>query len=296
MENNPYYVQRANPLGSLFQGAQQGAGLVAQYRKMLSDKQNMETQQAMEAEKLKQAQFEGSNSLGATDASLGFPTAGQPLASGMQGPSAPVAVPNRTAIPWMQSQQARQDASKERQMNRDIAGQGKTVGYANQFRDEFNQLSKPFQTIVPMYKNIVSAATLPDAQATPQTDMSMIFAYMKLLDPNSTVREGEYATAQNAGSIPDSIRNQFNRLKDGDKLQPQQRIQFARSAQNVFKSASDIQGQHISRYTDLSKRGGVDPQNVIFDYGAGLGGETFGAPEAIQPGIRKDKNGVIYID
>ena len=39
---------------------------------------------------------------------------------------------------------------------------------------------------------------MPDAAG----DMALIFSYMKMLDPNSTVREGEYATAQDAGSIP----------------------------------------------------------------------------------------------
>src|SRR3990167_7070520 len=45
-------------------------------------------------------------------------------------------------------------------------------------------------------------------RGTAAGDMSLIFGIMKMLDSNSTVREGEYATAQNAGSIPDRVRAQ----------------------------------------------------------------------------------------
>ena len=176
----------------------------------------------------------------------------------------------------MQNQQQRQDQAKDRQFTRDVAGQGKTTGYENQFRDEFNQQSKTFQSVIPMYKNIVAAATNPNPTA--QSDMSLIFAYMKILDPTSTVREGEYATAQNAGSIPDSLRNQFNRLVDGQKLQPDQRINFAKAAQLKFKGDSESQKGTMDRYSDLAKRNQVNPENVVYDYGQGLGGESFDAP------------------
>jgi hypothetical protein len=142
---------------------------------------------------------------------------------------------------------------------------------ANMLRDEFNTVSKPFLTIVPMYQNIKSAALTPNP--TPATDMGLIFSYMKILDPNSTVREGEYATAANAGSIPDALRNQYNRLKDGEKLQPSQRTNFYKSAQQAFKGASDIQAQHIKRYTSLAQRQKVDPQDVVYDFGADFAGD-----------------------
>lgn len=142
---------------------------------------------------------------------------------------------------------------------------------ANMLRDEFNTVSKPFMTIVPMYQNIRAAATTPTPTAA--TDMGLIFSYMKILDPNSTVREGEYATAANAGSIPDAIRNQYNRLKDGEKLQPRQRMDFYKSAQQAFKGASDIQAQHIKRYTNLAQRQKVDPQDVVYDFGADFAGD-----------------------
>ncbi|MDO4713960.1 MAG: hypothetical protein Q4B28_04950 [bacterium] len=65
-----------------------------------------------------------------------------------------------------------------------------------QLRKEFNNLPeiKNFKTVQGMYNTVKSASTLGTAAG----DMSLIFAYMKILDPNSTVRESEYANAQNA--------------------------------------------------------------------------------------------------
>lgn len=275
---NPYYV---SPVGHgaapLFAGFQQGVGLRQQMKQMAME-------QALKEEQVKQAQFGASNSLGATDASLGLPTAGQPLGMNTQGPSAPVPVPNAVALPWMEKRMEAQERSKDRGLQRDIAGQGKAIGYANQFRDEFNKASESFKTIVPAYKTIVTAATLPPEKQTAQSDMSLIFAYMKLLDPTSTVREGEYATAQNAGNVPESVRNQWNRVfGKGEKLQPEQRINFARSAQNKFRNDYETQKLNMQRYTDLATRARVSPEDVVFDFGKGIGNEVLELPGAVAP-------------
>jgi hypothetical protein len=54
-------------------------------------------------------------------------------------------------------------------------------------RKEFNALPevKNYKQVVTSYKTIEEQAK----KATPAGDLSMIFAYMKLLDPTSTVRE-----------------------------------------------------------------------------------------------------------
>ena len=50
---------------------------------------------------------------------------------------------------------------------------------------------------------------------SPASDMALIFGFMKLLDPTSTVREGEYATVQNATGIPGRVTNAYNNAIDG---------------------------------------------------------------------------------
>jgi hypothetical protein len=182
-------------------------------------------------------------------------------------------------LSWAEKQ-AELNANKTNKAN-DKAGL-----YANQFRDEFNTASKPFLTVAPMYKNVKTSAETPNPTAA--TDMNMIFAYMKILDPNSTVREGEYATAAKAGSFGDQVRNAVSQLENGQKLTPEQRANFLASATQAYKSQADIQKQHRQRYEALAKRHGVDPNDVVFDWGDQLeqpmpGAAPQGAPAAPAP-------------
>lgn len=85
---------------------------------------------------------------------------------------------------------------------------------------------KTYRTVKSNYDTVVSQASNP----TPAGDLSLIFSYMKLLDPNSTVREGEFANAQNAGSIDDKVRNMYNKVKKGTRLTDTQRKDFVASA------------------------------------------------------------------
>lgn len=249
--------------------------------------------QTLEAQaRAKEAQFGADNSLGFTTESFpkNFPMAPRGQGLVQQGPTAldkglgglpdsnPTprqSIPNAEGMRLAEKQRDTDNAAALARMQAKQTQQG--FGNSNTLRDEFNNNSKNFMTVVPMYKNIVAAATNPNPTAA--SDMSLIFAYMKLLDPNSTVREGEYATAQNAGSAWQKAGNLYNSILQGQKLQPEQRMNFAREAQGVYKSAASTQGQHISRYTDLAKRNGIDPANVIYDYGNGLGSENFGGQQ-----------------
>ena len=64
---------------------------------------------------------------------------------------------------------------------------------------------------------------------------------MKFLDPNSVVREGEFATAKNAGGVPENIRNIYNAVKDGQILPDTVKEKF-------LATASDMYLQQIDNY------------------------------------------------
>jgi len=67
-------------------------------------------------------------------------------------------------------------------------------------------------------------------------DMSMIFAYMKMLDPTSVVREGEQAQARGTGDAFTTAANLYNKLlKDGGSLQDAQRRSFRNAAFRLYE-------------------------------------------------------------
>jgi hypothetical protein len=117
--------------------------------------------------------------------------------------------------------------------------------------------------------NTVSAAFRKVRQhATSNTaagDMGLIFGYMKILDPGSTVREGEYATAQNAASIPERVRNAYNRSIDGPFLTPEQRTRFVAEAETALRAQRDTFRPVFDRYRRMAESGGIAMDGVLYN-------------------------------
>lgn len=140
------------------------------------------------------------------------------------------------------------------------------VTVEGQLRGEFDQKTKDFVTIRDAYGKITETARNP----SPAGDISLIFSYMKLLDPGSTVREGEYATAQNAASVPEQIRAKFNKALQGETLTPSQRADFVKQAGTLFGSQLKTYQQDEERYKQLAQNYGVSPGNVTYDRSNGM--------------------------
>lgn len=77
-------------------------------------------------------------------------------------------------------------------------------------------------------------------EPTAANDLALIFNYMKVLDPGSAVREGEFATAQNAAGVPEQVRNLFNKAMEGTRLSQDQRQKFAETADNSLSGLKSV--------------------------------------------------------
>jgi hypothetical protein len=131
------------------------------------------------------------------------------------------------------------------------------------FRKEFSGHAKPYFETRDAYTRIQQAATNP----TPAGDMALIYNIMKMYDPGSVVREGEFATAQNATGVPDRILNVYNNIVRGTRLNAEQRADFLGQAQKIYTSSS-AQYEAVQRqYRDIARRKGIDERNVFIDYG-----------------------------
>jgi hypothetical protein len=126
-------------------------------------------------------------------------------------------------------------------------------------RKEYSDQTKDYQDVKSAYSRIL--ATKDDAAG----DLSLIFNYMKMLDPGSTVREGEFATAQNAAGIPTRILNQYNKARDGTFLEPAQRKQFRGQAKNLFTAASTREKVVRNGVNRISTKLGLDPDNIFYE-------------------------------
>tara|TARA_B110000090_G_scaffold208127_1_gene261127 strand:- start:4530 stop:6329 length:1800 start_codon:yes stop_codon:yes gene_type:complete len=94
-------------------------------------------------------------------------------------------------------------------------------------------------------------------------DMSLIFAYMKMLDPDSVVREGEQATAENARGMPEGLANLYNKAITGEKMGEDQRADFVRLGGLLFTKIKKLAGPTISKIKGVTKRYELNQDDVF---------------------------------
>ena len=118
----------------------------------------------------------------------------------------------------------------------------KTVTQYIEARQNFDQI-----------KTLVNRAVSENRELGGATDIAIIFSFMKALDPQSVVREGEFATAQNAGGVIEPIRELNNKIIGGALLSKELRDSFIDAAQDAVDGKKDQAISTIGTYTKDAK-------------------------------------------
>lgn len=147
-------------------------------------------------------------------------------------------------------------------------------------RAEYTKLTGDYRSVSQAYDRIVSA------QNTGPGDIALIFNYMKMLDPGSTVREGEFATAQQSGGIPTAIVNMYNNAVNGERLTDEQRASFTSQAADLLGAAKKSEAAARESLMPVVNYYKLDPARVFgpsteSEAGAGADGAPTEAPAAI---------------
>lgn len=138
-------------------------------------------------------------------------------------------------------------------------------------------VARAHQDVETAWTKIKSAAGQPTAAG----DLSLIFSYMRLLDPGSSVKETEFANAQNAGSVPERIWAQYNRIKAGERLTPDMRADFMQHAALLHGAHESQFQRYADFYRGQATKAGVSPEDVVVPTGAQA------APEAATGAARR---------
>ena len=126
------------------------------------------------------------------------------------------------------------------------------------FRKEYNDQTKPYQEVKSAYGRVLSS------EDNAVGDLSLIFGYMKMLDPGSVVREGEFATAQNAAGVPERVMNIYNKVASGERLNKSQREAFKGQAKGLYNSALEGEKTVRTGLERISKGYGLNTQNIFY--------------------------------
>jgi len=130
---------------------------------------------------------------------------------------------------------------------------------AGKLRGEITKATEDFNKIETAYGRIQASAEDPSAAG----DMALIFNYMKVLDPGSTVREGEFATAQNAGGVDTRVRNVFNKVRSGQMLDETQRKDFLSRAEKLYSNQKSIADKRTNNIVKIGERFGINRDDLL---------------------------------
>lgn len=128
-------------------------------------------------------------------------------------------------------------------------------------RKEFTKNSGEFIKQRDAFDRVRASVEAPSAAG----DLALIFNYMKILDPGSTVREGEFANAENSAGIPQRLRGQYNKVISGQRLAPEQRDDFFDRAGKLFDKAVTRQKKRVDQFKGIAERNSLPVEDAIID-------------------------------
>jgi hypothetical protein len=146
---------------------------------------------------------------------------------------------------------------------------------AGELRDEFNALTKDFRAVQDAHTKITTTSP------TGAGDMSLLYNYVKLLDPTSVVRESEFAAAAASGSFGERVQTAVNKVMTGQRLDANLRKDFINEASNLYKAQKAGADRIKDQYTNMAKRAKLNPEDVIVDYAAPAAPVAAGTPSNI---------------
>lgn len=146
----------------------------------------------------------------------------------------------------------------EKQTDEPLTGDQK-ISQENVLRKEWINASGDTQKRRNSYDVIRTSANLRSGAG----DISLIFAYMKMLDPGSTVMQGEQATAQNAAGVDERVRTLYNSWKEGDQLSDSQRASFVQAAGKILLESQRLQNEQQLRYQEIIDIQGLNPKTIF---------------------------------
>lgn len=97
-------------------------------------------------------------------------------------------------------------------------------------------------------------------------DIALVFSYMKMLDPQSVVREWEFATASNSGWASNSIINLYNKLLTWQILTDTQRNEFVALGKDILEWEKEVLTPIVWQYEDIADDAWLTRDFVIWDF------------------------------
>lgn len=135
----------------------------------------------------------------------------------------------------------------------------------NKLRDDFDKSPavKAYRTVVPMLESAKDAAARPTRAA----DLNLVYAFAKLMDPDSVVRESETAGVVATGNLGDRLGAYVGQLNGQAMLSPETRAKLIAELDSRFTSLESQYKAHEAAYEGIARNRGLNFDNVRIPIG-----------------------------
>lgn len=137
-------------------------------------------------------------------------------------------------------------------------------------RDDFVKITADFAKVRDAKNRI------DNLDKTGAGDMTLVFQFMKMLDPGSTVREGEYATAANSGGVPSAVMGLYNKALGEGSIGDKARTEILGQSNRIYGAAAKQHEKTAGNFKEIAKRQKLNPDNVVVDMTPASGNQSIG--------------------
>jgi hypothetical protein len=133
-------------------------------------------------------------------------------------------------------------------------------------RKEYTDASGSFTKLAEGYAKVKGALASNPTKSAPAT-LAAATQFMKMLDPESVVRESELQMALQSTGLLDRVMNIHNQIASGKVLTEKQVDEVGKIADVVYEAAQQGQRRRVDHYRTLSRQYNFDPARVVPDLG-----------------------------
>jgi len=133
-----------------------------------------------------------------------------------------------------------------------------------------NELRNTFQNLPEVKSwNITQPILMSAREATKDTsgasDLNLIYALGKALDPNSVVREGELELAAGTGSLGEKLKGYYKSTSVGGKLTPEVKQDLLRQIESRTYAQKKQYESAKKQYTSIANKYKLDPSELFIE-------------------------------
>lgn len=166
-------------------------------------------------------------------------------------------------------------ASRDQQMKQPQESFQNEKALRNEF--ETQPAVKSFRAVVPMLESAKDAQTRPTRAA----DLNLVYAFAKLMDPDSVVRESETAGVVATASVADRLQAYIGQLNGQAMLNPDVRAKLLAELDSRFNALKSSHDTLAEQYGGIAQAHGIKPERVVIPIRTGREG---GQAQGNQPG------------